>query len=292
MITEPRLDESGDPVTHCGALTSSKDQRDATLIHRLPSTATIGPILSIRAFDFESVCGFDLFLTFEKKNKPCGSLLDWAKSLSAEETTIDKLLSVSSSSAQSIPTIPRTKKDTRYAATVTTLKSPMQYGEKSLSKTARGPVRTSGASGVFRSPQFCQTSHCRSSKKAMRQNSTISGLRRTRQQSNKEGSKATQDGHALFSALVNPHGQDPLTKKYGLSHMRWRDPHAKDKASVVGTRGANDSKPKGDHHVFTRTDFEHFCAFFGTRVFLHFDCALLCCVFFRRSNGGHAPPFE
>ena len=51
MISEARLDEAGDAVTVRQVM---QDDPDATLIYRLPPAATIGPILSIRAFDFES----------------------------------------------------------------------------------------------------------------------------------------------------------------------------------------------------------------------------------------------
>ena len=39
--------------------TSRVMQSDATLIYRLPPNATIGPILSIRAFEFESLYVLD-----------------------------------------------------------------------------------------------------------------------------------------------------------------------------------------------------------------------------------------
>ena len=62
LMTKPRLDESGETFTHCGAFTNSKDQPDATVIFRLPSHATIQPILSIRAFEFGSPYGLDLLI--------------------------------------------------------------------------------------------------------------------------------------------------------------------------------------------------------------------------------------
>ena len=39
-----------------------EDQPDAALIYRLPHNATIGPILSSRAFEFERLYGLDLWI--------------------------------------------------------------------------------------------------------------------------------------------------------------------------------------------------------------------------------------
>ena len=42
-------------MIHCDAFTNSKDQPDAALIYRLLANATMGPILSIRAIEFEKL---------------------------------------------------------------------------------------------------------------------------------------------------------------------------------------------------------------------------------------------
>ena len=61
LITKLNLDE-GDTVTPGGAFTKSKDQPDVTLIDRLPPDATIGPILTFLALEFESFHGLDLLI--------------------------------------------------------------------------------------------------------------------------------------------------------------------------------------------------------------------------------------
>ena len=53
---------------------------------------------------------------------------------------------------------------------------------------------------------------------------------------------------------------------------------------VVGSPLSHCSEQDGNR-------FGSFCAFFGMKVFLRFDCVPLCSVFFRRSFGGRAPPF-
>ena len=42
---------------------------DATLFNWLPPNSTIGPILSVRAFEFESVCGLDLSIPSPQNDK-------------------------------------------------------------------------------------------------------------------------------------------------------------------------------------------------------------------------------
>ena len=119
MITKPRLDEAGDTVTSSGAFTNSNDQPDAAPMYRLLPNAMIGPILSVRAFELESFNWPGPLdpLTNDTSNKPCGHLLLKQRAfLQAKKfrcchfkkktaTHVDKSLSASSSSAESLPVL-------------------------------------------------------------------------------------------------------------------------------------------------------------------------------------------
>ena len=75
-----KLDESGDADTPCGAFTNTKDlkRRSATLQVALERD----PILSIRAFEFESLYGLDLIPDLRDVNTPFVSPLALANSFS------------------------------------------------------------------------------------------------------------------------------------------------------------------------------------------------------------------
>ena len=48
---------------------TAKDKPDATLTYRLLPNATLGPILSIRAFEFESLYGLDFLISDQQDDK-------------------------------------------------------------------------------------------------------------------------------------------------------------------------------------------------------------------------------
>ena len=75
---------------------------------------------------------------------------------------------------------------------------------------------------------------------------------------------------ARASGIELPHGNGPsLPRKEGC---------------VLGSPLSHFSEHDGNRFLTS-------CAFFGMRVFFHFDNEPLCC-FFRRSKGGRAPPSE
>ena len=88
MIAKSRLDDSGDAGT-------SKDTTTRTLVYKLRPNSTIGPILSVRAFEFESVYGLD---TREPANSQCGQPLAWAYNFSEGEKVSKKTHNVTSPS--------------------------------------------------------------------------------------------------------------------------------------------------------------------------------------------------
>ena len=61
MTTEPRLCDSGDRVIPFGVCTKSRNHKEAQLLCRLLPNSKIGPILSVRAFEFASMYGVDVF---------------------------------------------------------------------------------------------------------------------------------------------------------------------------------------------------------------------------------------
>ena len=67
MIPKPARDDNAKLVAPFGTITKSKDHEDALLLQRIEPNSTMGPIMSVRAFDFDS----------------CGSSLVWARSSSA-----------------------------------------------------------------------------------------------------------------------------------------------------------------------------------------------------------------
>ena len=107
---KPRLDESGDTVSPCGAFTNSMDQLGATIIYRLPPSGTEGPILSTRASEFESLCGMDLLISDLRdviqtvQVTACsGKSILQAKTVPMEDAQVEKSRSTSSCGARSIP---------------------------------------------------------------------------------------------------------------------------------------------------------------------------------------------
>ena len=182
--------------------------------------------------------------------------------------------------------ISRTKKETRYAGTLTPLgETPGFSGTHHFRIQHVDPVFIRAS----RSPNSAELLVAENHRKKLFDNALPYWAWEERDShQTRRARRQHRTDNALYSSLVYPHGQDSLTKK--VQGFRTCDGETLTPKTRPAKR-ANDSKPKGDHHVFTRTDFEHFCAFFGMRVFLHFDCAPLCCVFFKRSKGGQAPPF-
>ena len=116
--------------------------------------------------------------------------------------------------------IPRTKIGTKYRGTLTPLEGIRALFGKSLSKATRGPMAHQGNPGALRSPnstEFLVPEN--SSKKVMRQSSTISGLRNKRDSGlSPAASKAAEDDKKFTSHLSNP-WRRTVTKSAGLTHI-------------------------------------------------------------------------
>ena len=147
MITESRLDEAGDSVRPCGAFTHSKDQPDATLFYRLPPNASIGPILSIRAFEFESLCGPDLLIPDQRD--ACGSPLASDKGLFYRQNGFDGTSKEGRQIRQSFMV------DRSLVVNVCQKGQPKSSGTKKI--VTRKTVRVLGQNTRSSSLQICQT---------------------------------------------------------------------------------------------------------------------------------------
>ena len=62
LITKPARNTANKLVTPCGEFTESKGNEDAQLIRRIEPNSTTAPVLSVRAFEIESLCGLDILI--------------------------------------------------------------------------------------------------------------------------------------------------------------------------------------------------------------------------------------